>query len=129
MTEDLFFGVSAPRPRRRVGRPVQASVAPSIGQHEVLEALDLHLRGMQDRPAFCSVGDDQPSPSSSIRPFGAALQPVEPTGELGDRGVMETLTLVSAISAMLAAAGALFNGWMILPHTWAAELAAEPGER
>ncbi len=26
---------------------------------------------------------------------------------------METLTLVSAISAMLAAAGALFNGWMI----------------
>ena len=29
------------------------------------------------------------------------------------RGVIETLTLVSAISAMLVAAGALFNGWMI----------------
>ena len=26
---------------------------------------------------------------------------------------METLTLVSAVSAMFAAAGALFNGWMI----------------
>ena len=26
---------------------------------------------------------------------------------------METLTLVSAVSAMLAAAAALFNGWMI----------------